>query len=346
MQSMASEYAGIENHPHRALGGVPIRLDPIRLRELSRIRPRRALSTLFGEWMVLAGAIVLSEIARHPVAYMAAVLVIGARQHALGIIVHDAVHYRFLPEKRWNDWIANLLAGWPTFLPVELFRAAHGPHHRYLGGKRDGNRIAWKTHDPAGALTPEWTYPKSRTGLAWKILRRVLGWTGLFWITRGLRTPATLGWPVAKTVLFIAYYTVALTCVLLAGAERLAFVYWIVPYCTWHIAIQYVRLICEHSGRINDDPAFAGIRSTCPGFLARMLVLPCHVGYHIEHHWYPSVPLYNLPELHRVLAEDPVFQLKANVQRSIGSSLQQCLRIDIQQAGWRLRRISTPSRGH
>jgi fatty acid desaturase len=308
------------------LGGVPIRLDPVRLRELSRIRPWRALSIVLAQWAVILGTAALCETVRHLVAYVAAVFVIGARQHALTVVVHDAVHYRFLPEKRWNDWIANVLAGWPTFLPVELFRAAHGPHHRYLGEKRDGNRIAWKTHDPAGALNPEWTYPKSGFGLAWKILRRASGWTGLLWITRGLGTPATLRWRFPRTALFISYHAMVLVCALLTGAGRPILMYWIVPYCTWHIAIQYVRLVCEHSGRISDHRGFNSTRSTVPGFIGRAFVLPCHVGYHIEHHWYPSVPSYNLPELHRVFSEDSVFVLRANVQRSIGASLRQCIR--------------------
>jgi fatty acid desaturase len=315
----------VESHPHQPLGGAPIRLDPERLRGLSQIHPGWALRALLAQWVAIAAAVALCELARHPVVYAAAVIVIGARQHALAIMVHDAVHYRFLSQKRWNDWVANLLAGWPVFLPVELFRSAHGPHHRHLGSRRDGNRIAWETHDASGALTSEWTYPKSLAGLAWKIARRASGWTGLLWIVRGLSTPRKLGWSLPRTLFFIGYYAMVLVCALLADRGREILVYWIVPYCTWHIAIQYVRLICEHSGRIGNDRDFGSTRSTLPGFVGRALVLPCHVGYHVEHHWYPSVPFYRLPELHRALSETSSFRLHANVQRSIPASLRQCI---------------------
>lgn len=37
--------------------------------------------------------------------------------------------------------------------------------------------------------------------------------------------------------------------------------YWIVPYCTWHIAIQYARIIYEHSAVESDEEEF-GITGT------------------------------------------------------------------------------------
>ncbi len=98
------------------------------------------------------------------------------------------------------------------------------------------------------------------------------------------------------------------------------------PYCTWHIAAQYTRLVCEHSGAIAEHPDFARTRSTMPGWLGRLLVLPHHIGYHLEHHWYPSVPWYNLPRLHRALQRDPAFREHANGQRSVLASLRQCVR--------------------
>jgi fatty acid desaturase len=90
--------------------------------------------------------------------------------------------------------------------------------------------------------------------------------------------------------------------------------------------VQYMRLICEHSGAIGEHPDFARTRSTQPGPLGRFFVLPHHIGHHIEHHWYPSVPWYNLPRLHLALRGDPAFRQHANVQRSVLASLRQCVR--------------------
>jgi len=37
--------------------------------------------------------------------------------------------------------------------------------------------------------------------------------------------------------------------------------------------------------------------------LGRALLFPHHVNYHLEHHLYPAVPHYHLPQLHRLLDE-------------------------------------------
>ena len=35
---------------------------------------------------------------------------------------------------------------------------------------------------------------------------------------------------------------------------------------------------------------------------------PHHVNYHVEHHLFPAVPHYRLPELHRELAERGILE--------------------------------------
>jgi fatty acid desaturase len=36
--------------------------------------------------------------------------------------------------------------------------------------------------------------------------------------------------------------------------------------------------------------------------IARALLFPHHVNFHVEHHLYPAVPHYHLPHLHALLA--------------------------------------------
>ena len=103
------------------------------------------------------------------------------------------------------------------------------------------------------------------------------------------------------------------------------FLYWIVPYCTSHIGLQYIRLTCEHSAVHSDDPDYGLTRTTMPRRWERVLVLPRNIHYHIEHHWYPSVPYYNLPALHEQLMAQPGFRRSAVVTRSVLASLLQCV---------------------
>jgi fatty acid desaturase len=37
------------------------------------------------------------------------------------------------------------------------------------------------------------------------------------------------------------------------------------------------------------------------------MLFPQHVGHHVEHHLYPAVPRYRLPELHALLAARGAF---------------------------------------
>ena len=85
------------------------------------------------------------------------------------------------------------------------------------------------------------------------------------------------------------------------GALHLLAMYWFVPLFTWLIVIFRVRSIAEHSAIEGRANAYAQTRSTRASVLDHIFVAPKNVNYHIEHHFYPSVPFYRLPELHRVL---------------------------------------------
>jgi fatty acid desaturase len=101
--------------------------------------------------------------------------------------------------------------------------------------------------------------------------------------------------------------------------------FWLVPFCTWHIAAQYLRLICEHSAVVADEDEYRVTRTTVATPLQRFLILPRNIGYHIEHHWYPSVPFYRLPELHDSLMARNGFRAHAVVRSSILTSLGDCV---------------------
>ncbi len=310
-------------HPHDLVGAIPERLEAQDVRRLSALSAGRALGAISVEWLAIAAAIGVAVYAdAWPVSVLAVVL-IGARQHALTVIAHDASHLRLLPHRALNDWIGNLLLAWPMFISVQGFRQYHGDHHRLLDREGDGNRKLWRTHD-AGKLRPEWRYPKSPLRLASKLAWRASGPTGLWWIVRGLIGGFMFGslpQHVARAALLIG----AAALLTHFDAWPAFLFYWILPYCTWHMGAQYVRLICEHSAIRADDARYAATRSTIPGRLGRLLILPRNIGYHLEHHWYPSVPFYRLPELHARLAESPGFRAHAQYTHSIVVSLRQCV---------------------
>jgi fatty acid desaturase len=313
-------------HPHNTSRTIPERLPATTVKELSRLEPSRVLAATAGEWLSIAAVIALCTSFWHPVLYVIAVMFIGARQHALIIMGHDASHYRYLPKRWQNELLANLFLMWPVFASVEAFRKFHSTHHQYTDLPQDGNRHIWYTHDAAGELAPDWVFPKTRACLVLLLLRRAFFLTGAFWIVRGLVGSSLIPsphWMVAARIVFYMSVVGSLT---IFSAWYAFILYWIVPYCTWHIAIQYARIICEHSAVESEEEEYGITRTTIPTLLESIFILPCNVGYHIEHHWYPSVPFYRLPDLHERLLAREGFRQHAVIRRSVFASLGECVR--------------------
>jgi len=316
----------IVQHPHNTSRGIPERLPAATIKELSALEPGRELLATAEDWAAIAGVIAFCTFFWHPALYLIAVVVIGSRQHSMLILGHDASHFRYLQTRWQNDLLANLFLMWPTFASVEGFRKFHGTHHQYTGLANDGNRHIWYTHDAAGDLEPGWVFPKTRLGLALVLLRRAFFVTGLFWIVRGLVGSSLIPsphWMVVSRIVFYASIAGALT---FFEAWYAFLLYWIVPFCTWHILVQYVRIICEHSAVESKEAEYAITRTTIPTLIESVFILPRNVGYHLEHHWYPSVPFYRLPELHQHLMAREGFRNHAVVRRSIVTSLGECIR--------------------
>ena len=178
---------------------------------------------------------------------------------------------------------------------------------------------------PRESLEPNWVFPKTRAGLALLLLRRAMFLTGMFWIVRGLVGSSLIPSPYWMVAARIAFYLCVAGALTVFGAWYAFLLFWIVPYCTWHIVIQYARIICEHSAVESDDEEYGITRTTIPTLIESIFILPCNVGYHIEHHWYPSVPFYRLPDLHKELMAREGFRRHAVVRRSILASLGECV---------------------
>ncbi len=316
----------IVEHPHNTSRTIPERLPPAKLKELSVLQPAKALIATAEEWASIAAAIALCSYYWHPVLYLVAVVFIGARQHALLILGHDASHYRYLRTRWQNDLFGNLFLMWPTFASVEGFRKFHGTHHQYTNLANDGNRDLWHTHNAEGELEPEWVFPKTRLGLALMLLRRAAFVTGISWILRGLVGSSFIPSPRWMVAARLAFYVSAACLLTLFDAWPGLVWYWLVPFCTWHIAAQYIRLICEHSAVEAEEGEYRVTRTTIPTWLESIFILPRNVGFHLEHHWYPSVPFYRLPELHQFLMLREGFQANAVVKRSVFASLGECIK--------------------
>lgn len=311
----ADEYAG--DVPAAAA------LDPAVVRALSRLDPLRTAAHIAAEWLAIAAAVALCERFFHPALYVLAVLVLGARQHALGILMHDGAHHRLFRSRLLNEVVSEALLAWPIFLTTAAYRQTHFAHHRHVNTDDDP--------DLARKRTDAWRFPKSRRDLALLLAKDALGLSLPQWVLMVLALSGLI--PAAarrealhargRLALRLAYYAAALGAIASIGAWRELLLYWLVPQWTWFMVIMHVRSIAEHFAVENDD-VLTITRTTYPSLPERLLVCPKNVSYHLDHHLYPSVPFYRLPELHARLAATPAFRERAHVTRTYLGVLREC----------------------
>ena len=88
-------------------------------------------------WSIILLAAYFSTIYLNPLTYLLAILIIGARMHALAILMHDAAHFRFLKNRKWNDLLTDVTTMYPLFLTIEKYRTNHLEHHKHLNTEED-----------------------------------------------------------------------------------------------------------------------------------------------------------------------------------------------------------------
>jgi fatty acid desaturase len=105
----------------------------------------------------------------HWAAYLAAIIVIATRQQALGVMLHDAVHYLLYKNRTLNDVVSDLFIAFPLAMSTDLYRATHFRHHRFTNTEDDPDlRHQRKDHD--------WfDWPKTRAGCAWVLVKSLFG---------------------------------------------------------------------------------------------------------------------------------------------------------------------------
>lgn len=233
-----------------------------------------------------------------------AVVLIATRQQALFVLAHDAAHYRLFPQRWLNDLVGGLcgaLAG----ISMRTYRVVHRLHHNHLYGPQDPD------------IPLHGGYPRGRAYLVRKLLKDLLGATAFKTYAYFFGAPALnaatgeknrplddtsprLRAEARRDRWFVAALHVAMPAAAFAagyGVEYL--VLWLAPLLTLLQPLLRFRAICEH-GAVTDfsSPLTAARTNLGPRWLI-WLIFPHHVNYHVAHHMYPAIPMYNLPAAHR-----------------------------------------------
>jgi fatty acid desaturase len=131
--------------------------------------------------------------------------------------------------------------------------------------------------------------------------------------------------PLGFLALRYGFYAAALGIIAYAGALEGFALYWIVPMFTWLVLIMRIRSIAEHHAIDTGEgqTPYPRTRTTQATVIERIFLAPKNVNYHIEHHFFPSVPFYRLPELHALLMSKPGYREGAHVTRTYWGVLEE-----------------------
>lgn len=321
---MAADAAAVPNSPlerDNYAGELPVRLDPIVLKRLSQLRPFVSSAHIALEWSMMLVAAVLCWRFWHPALYVLTVAFIGARQHALIVLAHEAAHWRLFRKRAVNDWLGELLLAWPfVFFTMQAYRRNHLPHHRHINTDQDPD---WVRKQNA-----EWHFPMKRSQLARLLLLDVLGVGFAKFVIVASRLPRKQGAEAPQDRAFkIGRLVFLLTSAVAISMLKLwipFLLFWVVPYITWMQLCFHVRSIAEHFAIRGRSGIYAQTRTVMPTWFDRVFVLPKNANYHLEHHLFPSVPFYRLPELHRELMSQPSYRESAHVTRGYFGVLREC----------------------
>lgn len=296
-------------------------VDPKAIKALSALSPWKTTLALAFDWLVIAAAIATSIHISHPAAYIAAVLVIGGRMHALATLIHEFAHYRFIAGKNASDWIGDLLLAWPLGATIDSYRHNHAAHHRYTNTEQD----------------PDWTIKLGRKHFTfpqkWSYaLSNLMGYVLAVNSIRDIRTALTLlskdqdKVPRAYKAARLSFYIAAIAPITLLGVWKGFALYWVVPFFTAFPLLMYIRSVSEHFGSMDYDHQLGGTRTVYPYLWERAFMAPHNVHYHLDHHLYPSVPFYNLPGLHALLLTNRQFREDAHITRGYSTGVvRECL---------------------
>ncbi len=268
------------------------------IREFSKMSIGKSLAYLVADWAIVAGVIAFTEAYWSIPLYIVAVMIIGNRQHSLAIQMHDAAHFRLLPNRRINNIVGEVLCAWPMFFRMAAYRENHNLHHRHANTELDPDFRKER-------------FPETKKEIIRMLVTDALALNTLqqFGELKRLKKNNV---PRSVQLARIVYY--ASLCALLTsfGGWKLFALYWAVPLFTWLKVVLRVRAIADHTG-VHDRPHPYNTRTVVPNLFDVIFLAPRQCSYHLGHHFFQSIPSYNLKALHHEMMKDEDFRKNAQV---------------------------------
>ena len=278
-------------------------LDLLDKHQLSQIREKNDFRNIFAlclDWGLIVFGLSIFYFYPSALTFISAVILIGSRQFALAVLVHDGAHNLLFSNLKVNDFFSQWFCAYPIFQDNRVYRPYHLKHHRFTETE----------DDPDLALSAP--FPITKISFFRKVLRDLTGITGFrrysqalisILKTDGDNLPDRLkgiwfkihGFLITNILIFLA--------ISFFFHWSLYFLLWWLPAFTYYSLIIRIRNIAEHcvtSGSTDLD----NTRTTLTNPIVRFLMAPHRVNYHLEHHLFMMCPWYNLPKAHKMMIQN------------------------------------------
>jgi fatty acid desaturase len=258
--------------------------------ELRRISSWRNAASVVSLYVQTAVLIWLSV--RYPSTLPITFLLMGRAFAQFASLMHEAAHRLLFSDKRANDWVGRWLLGFPAFTSTDAYRRVHMAHHRDEFGPDEPDIALY-----AG-------YPIGRASMRRKLIRDATGQTGLKLMRQLLGNVGSSDRRSRGTVWkILAVQAVLLAAAIVSGHWWVYPVLWLAPHLTVWRVINRLRSIAEHGGMQRSKDRRQTTHSVRQHLLARFILVPYNIGWHLAHHVDSGVPFRNLPRFHRALSE-------------------------------------------
>ena len=274
------------------------RLSPTEIRRLSNRSPYYWLKDAALDWLVMCSAIAMFTYEQNPLTFILCVLILGNRQHALGLLGHDGTHYTLSYNRKLNDLITNIFAWWPIGLTMSGYRNLHNMHHKYVGTPNDPE-VIYK-----GLKAEQWHLPSKTKDVLKLAAKDMVGFGASDYFTI-----LNYAKPTQKSsfVPLVAFHLAFISLSLSTGYWQLPAV-WYTSMLTAFPMYFRLRLWLEHQG--TDFVHMLKLNR-----LEGALFAPHLAWYHWEHHACPTVPYCKLPEVRALMSSEPVISLKELIHK-------------------------------
>lgn len=296
---------------------------------------------LFADYFIVAGCLILGSrsLDGNPMLWFLWPLlwfIVGSRQHALLILMHETSHGLALRSSRLNDFVGDIFCAAPFFVKMRSYRADHLAHHKWNNTNRDPD---WIRKHANAKVREGWTYPKDilnfRFGL--RFWQNAIA----YHFASVDRANSAIELVEKKQHKFMrgTAYLATIMIIFLMGFLEEFLLFWVFPFVFVTPVLLRIRSVAEHFGLPYKDTYSETRDVVFRNRFEQYIFAPHNIGYHLTHHLYANVPMSALPRLQNRLAQNSDYAQRAQVNDGYFSGLNPVFRdlttIQAQRCLWK-----------